>query len=66
MNIVKLAFENADVNRNGKLSLEEISNKYDVTFNQDFQEDRMQKQEILNTFLDDFALGDKKVECISW
>ena len=66
MNIVKLAFENADVNRNGKLSLEEISNKYDVTFNQDFQEGRMQKQEILNTFLDGFAFGDKKVDCISW
>ena len=26
----------------------------------------MQKQEILNTFLDGFALGDSKVYCISW
>lgn len=66
MNIVRLAFENVDVNRNGKLSMEEISNKYDVTFNQDFQEGRMQKQEILNTFLDGFVLGDKKPHCISW
>jgi hypothetical protein len=59
MKIVKLAFENVDVNRNGKLSLEEIASKYDVTFNQDFQEGRMHKQEILSTFLDGFALSEK-------
>ncbi len=28
--IVKLAFENADINKNGKLSIEEIEARYDV------------------------------------
>lgn len=58
MNAVKLAFDAADSNCNGELTLAEIQARYDVTFNQDFQEGRLQKSEILKTFLDGFALDD--------
>jgi len=42
-NIVKLAFEAADQDGDGVLNLQEITDRYDVTFNSDFQEGRLSK-----------------------